>query len=101
MVKSTVEGYECAMAADHRSGTISRTPNDVGKWNIIRNQICRQCIENSLRCCINTLKKSEKRYSSHSASMGGGANMARIHYKQGFVPMNECFVELEGEVGLL
>ncbi len=47
-----------------------------------------------------TPKKSEKKIFV-AQRIGGGANKTRIHHQQGFVPMSLCFIELEGEVGLL
>ncbi len=105
MVKSTVDGdnlrsrgfypsSESAILSDHRSGTISRTSKDVGKWNIIRNKICRQRIENRTPL-LHLRPKSPKniRRTAHSSQAGlrshelmyhrvGGRSWAIVAYEQ-------------------
>ncbi len=85
--------------SDHRSGTISHAFNYVGKRDIIRDKICRQWIEICHLCCINAQKSEKKKFVAQRINYG--ANKPHKRHKQGFFPMSQCFIELEGEVGLL
>ncbi len=88
-----------AILSDHRSGTISRATNYVGKRNVIRNKICWQCVEICHLCYINAQKVRQQKFVAQRINYG--ANKPHISHKQGFVLTSTRLIELEGEVGLL